>query len=199
MKSFVALTMAAAVSLTSFALATAPPSVAAGEDWPQWRGPDRNGISTETGLAQQWPPSGPPVVWSISGVGGGYGSVAVRASRLFVQGLRGRDTMIHSLNLRRRQVSLVEEPRRRRRVTIVDRARAARRRSTAIACTSSTESGRARGACATDGTEVWQRNILSDFRGSNITWLLSESPLIDGDRVIVTPGGRDAGSSRSTR
>jgi outer membrane protein assembly factor BamB len=44
-----------------------------------------------------------------------------------------------------------------------------------------------------DGTQVWQRNILRDFAGSNITWLLSESPLVDGDRVIVTPGGRQAG------
>ena len=48
-------------------------------DWPQWRGPDRNGISPETGLAQQWPASGPPVVWSANGLGAGYGTVAVKA------------------------------------------------------------------------------------------------------------------------
>src|SRR6185295_17815610 len=46
---------------------------------------------------------------------------------------------------------------------------------------------------AQDGTAVWQRNILKDFGGRNINWLLSESPLIDGDRVIVTPGGSSAG------
>jgi outer membrane protein assembly factor BamB len=43
-----------------------------------------------------------------------------------------------------------------------------------------------------DGTILWQRNILRDFRGSNIQWLISESPLIDGARVIVSPGGRDS-------
>ena len=46
---------------------------------------------------------------------------------------------------------------------------------------------------AADGTVVWQRNILRDFGGRNIHWLISESPLVDGDRVIVTPGGRGAG------
>jgi outer membrane protein assembly factor BamB len=44
-----------------------------------------------------------------------------------------------------------------------------------------------------DGTRVWQRNILADFGGRNIQWLISESPLIDGNKVIVTPGGRGAG------
>jgi len=46
---------------------------------------------------------------------------------------------------------------------------------------------------AADGTVVWQRNILKDFGGRNIQWLVSESPLVDGDHVIVTPGGRGAG------
>ena len=45
---------------------------------------------------------------------------------------------------------------------------------------------------AADGTAVWQRNILRDFRGHNIDWLISESPLVDGDHVIVTPGGPNA-------
>ena len=44
-----------------------------------------------------------------------------------------------------------------------------------------------------DGASLWQRNILKDFRGRNIVWLLSESPLVDGDHVVVTPGGAGAG------
>src|SRR5207244_5980046 len=44
-----------------------------------------------------------------------------------------------------------------------------------------------------DGTSLWQRNILKDFGGPNIPWLISESPLVDGNNVIVTPGGRGAG------
>ena len=49
-------------------------------DWPQWHGPDRTGLSKETGLLQQWPASGPPVTWSVSGLGAGYGSLAVKGS-----------------------------------------------------------------------------------------------------------------------
>src|SRR5712692_6986470 len=55
-------------------------------DWPQWQGPDRTGISTETGLLKTWPASGPPVVWSISNLGEGYGSLAIAGDRIFVQG-----------------------------------------------------------------------------------------------------------------
>ena len=59
-----------------------------GGDWPQWRGPDRTGISKETGLLRQWPPSGPPLLWSASNLGAGYGSLAVSGDRVFVQGTR---------------------------------------------------------------------------------------------------------------
>jgi outer membrane protein assembly factor BamB len=45
----------------------------------------------------------------------------------------------------------------------------------------------------TDGTAVWQRNILRDFDGRQLRWLISESPLVDGSHVIVSPGGPGAG------
>ena len=67
-------------------------------DWPQWRGPDRTGVSRETGLLKQWPPSGPPLVWSSSNLGAGFGSIAVAGDHVFVQGLRGRDSVLSVLN-----------------------------------------------------------------------------------------------------
>src|SRR6478672_2019279 len=67
-------------------------------DWPQWRGVNRDGISTETGLLKEWPRSGPPVVWSAPDVGGGYGSVSVRGDRVYVQGLKNRQSVVTSLN-----------------------------------------------------------------------------------------------------
>src|SRR5262245_31694692 len=57
-------------------------------DWPQFRGPARDGISQETGLLQSWPGRGPSTVWAVAGLGGGYGSLAVRGDAIFVQGLR---------------------------------------------------------------------------------------------------------------
>src|SRR3990172_9591407 len=67
-------------------------------DWPQWKGPDRSGVSAETGLLKEWPKSGPPVVWSIAGLGKGYGTVAILADRIYVQGLQGKDSVVFCLN-----------------------------------------------------------------------------------------------------
>jgi outer membrane protein assembly factor BamB len=187
MRSRSAVALGLVASLGALALGQTPAS----NDWPQWRGPSRDGISKETGLLQAWPASGPARVWSASGIGSGYGSLAVRGDRIFVQGLRGRQTFVHGL----------------------DRATGKSMWSKSLGAGG--DNGRGPGPSGTptldgdrlyaltetgqlaclrdDGTEIWQRNILRDFAGDNISWLLSESPLVDGDRVIVTPGGRGAG------
>src|SRR5215475_7888408 len=61
----------------------------AAANWPQWRGPNRDGISKETGLLKQWPADGPPLVWKASGAGSGYSSFAIVNGRLYTMGLRG--------------------------------------------------------------------------------------------------------------
>src|SRR5262244_4145108 len=77
----------------------APNAVPSGPgDWPQWRGPERNGISKDTGLLKQWPSSGPQRSWSISNLGEGYGSIAIKGSRIFAQGTRGSMSFIFCLN-----------------------------------------------------------------------------------------------------
>src|ERR1700730_12456121 len=58
-------------------------------DWPQWRGPNRDGISKETGLLKQWPAGGPPLVWKATGAGGGYSSFSIANGLLYTMGLRG--------------------------------------------------------------------------------------------------------------
>ena len=161
-------------------------------DWPQWRGPDRTGLSGESGLLRQWPPSGPTLVWTTSGVGAGYGSVAVKGDRIFVQGLRNNDSAVLALN--RTDGKLVwskvlgrgggnEQGHGPRGTPTVDDDR----------LYVLTENGDLACLKAADGAVVWQRNILKDFGGRNIPWLISESPLVDGANVIVTPGGRGAG------
>src|SRR5262245_60459929 len=92
---FLGAALALAISSAGQGQTPTPPTT----DWPQWRGPERNGISREVGLARQWPAAGPPVVWTVSGLGAGYGSVAIKGDRLYVQALRGRQSMVHSLNL----------------------------------------------------------------------------------------------------
>ena len=159
-------------------------------DWPQWQGPERNGLSKESGLLQQWPASGPPVVWTMNSLGAGYGSISIKGDRIFVQSSNGALSIVHALN----------------------RADGKELWSKAIGQALGNEQGPGpRGtptvdgdrlyvltengdlACLkVDGTAVWKRNILKDFGAGNPYWLISESPLVDGDNVIVTPGGRGA-------
>src|SRR5262245_42702905 len=65
-----------------------PRASAVGGNWPQFRGPSRNGVSTETGLLQTWPPQGPPVVWTASGLGAGFSSVSIANGRILTMGDR---------------------------------------------------------------------------------------------------------------
>jgi outer membrane protein assembly factor BamB len=166
-------------------------ALSAASDWPQWQGPDRTGVSKETGLLKQWPSSGPSVVWTAGGLGTGYGSMAVAGDRVFVQGARGRSSTVIALN----------------------RADGKEAWSKALGPTENNDQGPGpRGTptvdgdrlyvlteagdlhcLKTDGTAVWHRNILTDFRGRQLRWLISESPLVDGDALIVSPGGSGAG------
>ena len=76
----------------------ARPAPPAGADWPQWQGPDRTGLSKETGLMKEWPSSGPAVVWSSQNLGQGYGSMAVAGDRIYLQGMIGGNSTVFALN-----------------------------------------------------------------------------------------------------
>ena len=164
----------------------------ASTDWPQWRGPDRNGISRETGLARDWPASGPPLLWTASGLGAGYGTAAVAGNRLFVQSLRAGRSMVHALNVADGKYLWSKNL-----GAGVTNDRGSGPRGTPTVDGDRlyvlTEGGELVCLLAADATVVWQRNILRDFNGNNINWLISESPLVDGDRVVVSPGGPKAG------
>ena len=177
------------------ALAAVAVMVGSGEtlpgDWPQWRGPERTGISKESGLLQQWPAAGPRLVWQTANLGQGYGAVATSGDQLFVQGLRNRQSIVSALNRATGQVVWSKAL-----GSGEDNGRGPGPRGTPTVDGDRlyvlTENGDL--ACLKhDGTLAWQRNILRDFKGSNITWLISESPLVDGNVVIVSPGGRNAG------
>ncbi len=160
-------------------------------EWPQWRGPERSGVSTETGLAQSWPSGGPSLLWTITGLGEGYGSLAIRGDRIYVQGVEGRESALFCLNRgdgKRLWASALAGR--------MEQDRGSGPRGTptldgdrvyALA-----ENGELACVRAEDGAKVWRKNILQEFNGENPQWLLSESPLVAGDHVIVTPGGSRA-------
>src|SRR4029079_16943345 len=70
----------------------------AAADWPQWQGPDRTGISKETGLMQEWPSKGPGLIWTSGNLGNGYGWIAVAGERIYLQGMSGGNSTVYALN-----------------------------------------------------------------------------------------------------
>jgi outer membrane protein assembly factor BamB len=161
-------------------------------EWPQWRGPLRNGLSSEIGLLKQWPANGPAVTWSITNLGEGYGSLAIKADRIYVQGTKGAESAVFCLNRTDGKTiwSVSLGPK-------VDEGRGNGPRGTPTLDGDKlyvlTENGDLACLRERDGSRVWSKNILKEYGGSNPRWLISESPLVDGNRLIVSPGGSGAG------
>ena len=162
------------------------------DDWPQWRGPRRDGISTETNLLTTWPQGGPKQIWTASGLGTGFSSVAVSAGKIFTMGDRasGQFAMgldgqtgkeLWSARIGGRHNDDYGGP---RATPTVDGA---------LLYVVSTDGDVVCLEAAT-GKERWRRSLIRDFGGQMMSqWMFAESPLVDGDRVIVTPGGSRAG------
>lgn len=161
-------------------------------DWAQWRGPNRDGISTETGLASSWPSGGPKLVWSSKVLGSGYGTVAIAKNRIYVQSGKDGKSVVQALN--RGDGALVWQT---ALGPTLSEGRGNGPRSTPTVegdkLYALTEAGDLQCLRIADGSSVWKKNILRDFGGSNPHWLISESPLIDGNNLIVTPGGSGNG------
>ena len=169
-------------------------SIASAADWPQWRGPNRDGKSADTGLLKEWPKEGPPLAWKIKGLGGGYSGPSIAAGRIFGMSNRGDDEVVWALS---------EKDGKELWATRLGRLsnRSWPQGKEGPACTPTVDGERlyVEGlggdvAClqVTDGKIVWQHSLTRDFGGSVPTWSYRESPLVDGDKVICTPGGQDA-------
>lgn len=187
---------AAAVSRKHLAVAKAPGDRNSSQDlalveasrgeWSRWRGPNGDGISQEKGLLTEWPEKGPPLAWQAKGFGRGMSSVAVKGGKVFTMGQKKGQTHIIAASVKDGEILW----------------------STAIGsgsdpnCTPTvdgdlvfglTHSGDLACVKADNGEIVWKKNFGDDFKGQMMSgWGYSESPLVDGDRVIVTPGGKGA-------
>jgi outer membrane protein assembly factor BamB len=178
--------------LLSLMIASASPGTSSRDkDWPQWRGPSRTGISQETGLLKAWPEAGPPVVWSVAALGEGYGSLAIKDDRIYVQGVKAGESVVFCLN--RADGKTVWATALGAKAN-QDRGHGPRGTPTVEAdrLYALSESGDLACLKIKDGAVTWRRNILKDFGGRNPQWLISESPLVDGNNLIVTPGGTEA-------
>ena len=177
----------------SFALISGTPSARA-DDWPQWQGPGRDAVSKEAGLLKEWPKDGPPLAWKLTGVGGGYSAPSIAGGQIFGMSNRGNDEVVWA-RAEADGKELWVTPLR----PVVSQGM--RQGIEGPGCTPTIDGDRmyviGMGgdiAClnAKDGKIVWQKNFTRDFGGSLPTWRFNESPLVDGDKVICTPGGPDA-------
>ncbi|HEX8502642.1 MAG TPA: PQQ-binding-like beta-propeller repeat protein [Pyrinomonadaceae bacterium] len=170
----------------------APPAAAQGTaDWPQWRGPNRDGISKETGLLKQWPESGPPLAWKASGAGRGYSSLAASKGRLYTMGLRGEREFVIAFDFKTgKEVWATPHG------TAFRNDRGDGPRGTPTVDGDRVYalggSGDLSALDANTGKVVWTMNVLQKFGGSNITWGISESPLVVGEKLLVNAGGPGA-------
>jgi outer membrane protein assembly factor BamB len=163
-------------------------STTALEDWPQWRGPRRDGVSAEKGLLKAWPQGGPPLAFKATGAGEGFSSFAVTAGRLFTLGARGDREYVIAFDSATGK-RLWEAPHGQRFAN--DRGDGPRSTPTVDGdrIYAFGASGDLTALDAASGKIAWTVNVIRDFGGQNIRWGLSESPLISGDRIIVSPGG----------
>ena len=160
-------------------------------NWPQWRGPNRDGISKETGLLKQWPAEGPPLVWKASGAGQGYSSFAVANGRLITMGLRGDREFVIAFEVATGKESWATPHGSAFRN---DRGNGPRGTPTVDGdrIYALGGSGDLSALDARSGKAIWTKNILKEFGGRNITWGISESPLVVGNKLLVNPGGPGA-------
>src|SRR5262249_18023193 len=160
-------------------------------EWPQWRGPNRDGISTETGLLKQWPADGPARVWKTNGLGNGYSTVSISKGRIFTMGLKGNREFVLALDASDGKPLWIQAHGGR---FSNDRGDGPRGTPTIDGDRVYALGGNGDLSCleAANGKIVWSLNLVEKFGASNPHWGTSESPLILGDRLLVNAGGPNA-------
>lgn len=183
-----------------FCLSVVPVSQSAGigaatEDWPQWRGPERNGTSAESGLLKQWPAGGPKLLWQVNDIGDGYSTPVVVGNRIYLMSNRDMENeFVAALSTQDGKVIWTTRvgnvgnpnqnppyPKARSTPTVDGNFIYALGSDGDIACLE-----------AKTGKLRWSKNIRKEFGGLPGEWAYAESPLVDGDLVVVTPGGAEA-------
>ncbi len=179
------------ISIGLVFLATTP---MVAQEWPQWRGVNRDGKSVETGFLKTWPSGGLKLIWRTGNLGEGYAGVSIAGNRLYAMGGLSDTNVIMAIDAEDGKIlwstkfgvaGLVGNvisgnvfPGPRCTPTVDgDMIYAVDHHGEFICVT------------AADGKIQWRRHYVDDFGGTVPRWGFSESPLVDGDQVVVTPGG----------
>ena len=160
------------------------------EDWPQWRGPNRDGISTETGLLKEWPDDGPKLLWKAEGLGAGYSGPSIVGNLLYTMGDIDGKECVMALDWKKGGKKVWTTP--------IGPVRHNGGGYAGPRCTPTYDAGKiyvmginGDVACldAKTGRGLWKRDMAKEFGADIPRWGYSESPLIDGNLVICAPGG----------
>jgi outer membrane protein assembly factor BamB len=178
----------ATLGILTVAAFLAGPGASAG-DWPQWRGPNRDDRSTETGLLKSWPAGGPPLAWKATGIGGGFSGVSVADGKVFTMGDAAESSYVRALAEKDGEILWSAKvgapgggdghPGPRCTPTVDGNLVFALGQQGDLVCLQ-----------VADGKEVWRKSMKTHFDGKMMSgWGYSESLLADGDLLVCTPGG----------
>jgi outer membrane protein assembly factor BamB len=163
-----------------------PSAEAPAGDWPQFRGPNRDNLSPDRGLLREWPKGGPPVDWKASGLGSGYSSVAVAGDKVFTLGNKEDFSYLTALGRENGKVLWSAK---------IGKA------GENLGCTPTVDGERVYAisqygdlACldVATGSLLWRKSFPKDFSGQCGGWHYTESPLVDGEKLVCTPGAKNA-------
>lgn len=193
MKRWLALGGLVALAAVASLVSTVPAADKTDADWTTFRGPKRDGLSTDKGLLKEWPKDGPPMAWKepAKGIGEGFSSVSVVGDKVFTMGDVGDANYVFALD--RATGKKVWEHK-------VGKASAPGGYK-GPRCTPTVDGDllyalaqEGEFVClkVADGSEVWRKDFPKDFGGRVGGWKWAESALVDGDQVVVTPGGKAA-------
>jgi len=175
------------VSAAMLLVSTATVRGAGNYDWPQWRGPDRNDVSKETGLLKMWPKEGPKRIWMFENAGQGYAGFSIVNGQLFTLGTRSNSEVLISLDAATGQERWVTPL-----ADVLSNGWGDGPRGTPSVdgdlVYAMSGNGTLSCAQASDGKLVWKKK-MSALGGRTPGWGFTESPLVDGDLVVCTPGG----------
>ncbi len=162
----------------------------AGSDWPRFFGPNADGTSPDTGINKDWSAKPPQELWRVSLGDDGYAGPAVADGKVFIVDHQGKDDVVRAIDIATgKDAWTFPYPEPGGHNYGFTRGTPCYDNGTLYTLSMS---GQLHAINAADGTKVWSKNLPQDFGGKAPNWRYASSPVVDGDRLVVLPGGQSS-------